>query len=238
MATRPQSAPVWTSELEQELLKRLAPGVPADLDRHPDVAIIGGGVLGLATAVACRGAGLGRVLVLERGDIASGATQNSAGFLAPEPHVWTDPSALVALGRESLRLTRALDLEWSGEIGLRRLDCLIAGLRLDGAAMPIAAPVEILRAPELHEHEPELVGVDEALVLHDQARVNPVRFSLALAAHAGCVTTGIDVGGLRRTGDRDYLALRPTYGAPTNETVSATAPAFTTIATWLRNGLM
>ena len=196
------SSPVWRSELEPELLKQLAPGVPSDLDRHPDVAIIGAGAVGLATAVACRRADLGRVVVLERAQVASGATQHSAGILAPEPHVWTDPGALVELGRESLRLTRALDVEWNGALGLSRLDCLIAGLRLDAAPMSIEAHVEVLHGPGLHEREPELAGVEEALVIHDQARVNPVRFSLALAAHAGSVATGIDVGGLGRVGDR------------------------------------
>ncbi len=211
MAIQSQSAPVWKSELEPELLKRLAPGVPAALDRHPDVAIIGGGSVGLATAVACRRAGLGRVVVLDRGDLASGATQHSAGILAPEPHVWTDPPALVQMARESLRLTRSLDLEWDGALGLWRLDCLIAGLRLDDAPMRLEAQAEVLRGPELREREPELVGVEEALVLYDQARVNPLRFSAALAARAGCLATGIDVDGVRTTGDQ-VIVLSTSHG--------------------------
>jgi glycine/D-amino acid oxidase-like deaminating enzyme len=141
-------------------------------------------------------------VVLERAQIASGATQHSAGILAPEPHVWSDPRSLVELGRESLRLTRALDVEWDGAPGLSNLDCLIAGLQLGDAPMAIEAHVEVLRGPKLHERESELVGVEEALLIHDQARVNPVRFSLALAAHAGCVATGIDVRRIGRRGDR------------------------------------
>jgi glycine/D-amino acid oxidase-like deaminating enzyme len=71
--------------------------------------------------------------------------------------------------------------------------------------MSIEAQVEVLHGSELQEREPELVGVEEALVIHDQARLNPVRFSLALAAHAGCVATGIDVTGLGSTGDQATL---------------------------------
>ncbi len=206
-----RKGPVWESLLAPELLQQLAPGVPTDLDRRPDVAIIGGGAVGLAIAVSCRFAGLRRVVVLERAHLASGATQHSAGILAPEPHVWTDPPALVELGRESLRLTRALDNEWDGALGLQDLDCLIAGLRLDDAPMEIRAPVDALEAAAVRKREPELAGVDAAILIHDQARVNPLRFSLALAAHAGCVATGVEFAKLRVNGDR-VVALSTSAG--------------------------
>lgn len=194
--------PVWESQLDAALLKQLHPGVPADLDRRPDVAVIGGGAVGLAVATACRRAGLGRVIVLEKHGLASGATHASAGVLAPEPHIWTDPPALVELGRESLRLTRALDAEWDGALGLRRLDCLISGIRLADARMPIQARIEVLHGDALHQYAPEVSGVEEALLICDQARVNPVRFSAVLSRHAGSVATGVQVGDLRIKGDR------------------------------------
>jgi len=183
-------------------LKRLDPGIPVDLDRRPDVAVIGDGSLGLAIAVACRRARLGRVVVLERARLAAGATGASAGVLAPEPHVWSDPPALVVFGRESLRLTRALDAEWSGALRLRNLDCLIVGAQIDNASIPIEAPVEALRGDALREREPAVAGIEEALLVRDQACVNPVRFAAVLAGHAGTVVTGIEVGEVRLAGDR------------------------------------
>jgi cation diffusion facilitator CzcD-associated flavoprotein CzcO len=36
----------------------LDPGFPSDLNRRPDVLIVGGGIVGLATAVACQRARL------------------------------------------------------------------------------------------------------------------------------------------------------------------------------------
>ncbi len=203
--------PVWTSLVSQGLLKRLDPGVPANLDRRPDVVVVGGGSLGLAIAVACRRARLGRVIVLERARLAAGATGASAGVLAPEPHVWSDPPALVEFGRESLRLTRALDAEWSGALRLRDLDCLIAGVQLDEAPIPLEVPVEVLRADALREHEPALAGIEEALLVRDQACVNPLRFAAALAGHAGTVATGIEVGEARLAHDR-IVALDTSAG--------------------------
>ena len=54
---------VWASTVDPADRAALDPGMPADLDRHPDVLVVGGGVIGLATAVCCRRAGIGRVLV-------------------------------------------------------------------------------------------------------------------------------------------------------------------------------
>jgi glycine oxidase len=49
---------------------------------NPDVVIVGGGVIGLATALEASRAGL-KVAVLERGALGGGATQAAAGILAP-----------------------------------------------------------------------------------------------------------------------------------------------------------
>ena len=44
---------VWASTVDPGDRATLDPGVPADLDRHPEVLVVGGGVIGLATAVFC-----------------------------------------------------------------------------------------------------------------------------------------------------------------------------------------
>ena len=54
-------APLWAATLDPADRGALDPGIPNDLDRHPDVLVVGGGVMGLATALFCRESGLGRV---------------------------------------------------------------------------------------------------------------------------------------------------------------------------------
>src|SRR5438552_6520515 len=62
-ATRPAAdgLPVWEARAEAAVLAALAPGVPDDLHVGADVLVVGGGIVGLATAAACRRQGLGRV---------------------------------------------------------------------------------------------------------------------------------------------------------------------------------
>jgi glycine oxidase len=65
-------APLWAETAEPAERAALDPGTPDELDRRPDVLVVGGGVIGLATAVFCRRAGLGRVLLVEAGRLAGG----------------------------------------------------------------------------------------------------------------------------------------------------------------------
>ena len=90
----------------------LDPGASLELDRRPDVLVVGGGVMGLAAALFCREAGLGRVLLIEADRLASAASGGAGGALAPELHHLTDPPAFVALARSSLTLYRQLAQEW------------------------------------------------------------------------------------------------------------------------------
>ena len=48
-----------------------------------DVVLIGGGIIGLATARALALRGAGRIVVLERGDLCAEATHAAGGMLAP-----------------------------------------------------------------------------------------------------------------------------------------------------------
>src|SRR6266508_1111366 len=74
-------APVLTATLKPADRAALDPGIPDDLDRHPDVLVVGGGVMGLAAAVFCRRAGLGRVLLIGADRLAWAAAV--AGRAAP-----------------------------------------------------------------------------------------------------------------------------------------------------------
>jgi glycine oxidase len=185
--------PVWDATARDADLRVLSPGIPDDVDRTPDVAVVGGGAVGLATAVMCRRAGVERVLVLERERLAAGPSGRAAGILSPELHVWTDPPAFVDLARTSLRMTRALDEEWDGALGVRVLDSLVA----DVGEIEAPAGAELLDQEALREYEPAVSGPDSALLFRDQARVHPLRLAAGFAKHAGTIATGVEVGKLR-----------------------------------------
>src|SRR5881227_3169274 len=70
---------VWWDGLREAEHAALRPGLPDRLDRRPDVLVVGGGAVGLATGVAFRDAGLGSVVVLERADRLAGPAGTGTG---------------------------------------------------------------------------------------------------------------------------------------------------------------
>lgn len=203
-AGRPRNgwAPLWAASLDPADRAALDPGVPDDLDRHPDVLVIGGGVMGLAAALFCREAGLGRVLLIERDRLAGAASGGAAGMLAPELHQLTDPPAFVALARSSLALYRRLAQEWDDRTLLREAP----GLLLVPEGLPAGLrpwpQVELLDADKVAELVPDLVSVPAALLARDQARVHPLCLAAALARRAGSRATGVAMLDLEVAGDR------------------------------------
>jgi glycine/D-amino acid oxidase-like deaminating enzyme len=190
----PSSEPVW--ELSAAA-GRLDLGVPDELDRRPDVLVIGGGVVGLCTAALCRRAGLGRVVLLERGRLAAGPSGRAGGILAPELEDGSAAPALVELGRASLALWRRLDREWAGELGLRPLELL--RLLPPGVVPALRPPGTRLLAPgEARALEPSLPDGSGGLLLGGQARVHPLDLAAALARRAGTVATGVEALELER----------------------------------------
>ncbi len=207
----PVGETVWRDTAGAGVLAALEPGVPPDLDRRPDVLVVGGGAVGLATAALCSRAGLGRVVVIERDRLAAGASGSAAALLTPEAHVWTDPPPFVALARTSLQLLRALDAEWDGAIGVETLEWLVAlpqALPLDAE---LGALVDVLDPDGAHAIEPELGDVPGALRIREQARVHPLRLAAALAARAGTVATGVEMLGVTTAGGR-VTAVRTSHG--------------------------
>src|SRR5260221_12135626 len=115
---------VWPEQLTDQERAWLDPSLPVNLDRRPDILIVGGGIIGLATAVACPQGGLGSVVVLESDRLGSGASGGAAGLLVPAAHVGTDPPYLVDLMRLSLAAWHDLERTWPGGVGLLPLDWL------------------------------------------------------------------------------------------------------------------
>jgi glycine/D-amino acid oxidase-like deaminating enzyme len=224
--------PVWEMEADGLLLD---PG-PEDLGRRYDVLVVGGGVIGLATAALCRRAGLGRVAVLERGRLASGPSGRGGGVLAPELHDGTDPDCLVTFARQSLALWTELDREWDGALGIDPLDILQVppptGAKPPPGGEPASGGKPAAGAPPLGTEKPveTRVAAGRGAVLHrGQARVHPLRLAAALARRAGTVATGVQVtgvetagaGGLRVRTDRGEVdagaVVLATGGAPSLE---------------------
>jgi glycine oxidase len=201
---------LWASTVDPADRAALDPGMPADLDRHPDVLVVGGGVIGLATAVFCRRAGMRRVLVIEAARLAAAASGGAGGALAPALHQLSDPPAFVALARASLALYRQLDQDWDRALGLERM----AGLQLLPEGPPPGGPwpgVELLDRDQVAELVPELVPMPAGLLAHDQARVHPLRLAAALAHRAGSVATGVAMTDLEVAGGR-IVRVRTTAG--------------------------
>jgi len=198
-------AAVWTDELTSDDRAALSPGVPADLPRRPDVLVVGGGIIGLATALACRDAGLGSVVVLEReARLASAASGGNGGSIAPDMHARTDPAEFVAFGRASLQRYLDLDARF-GALGLRTTRWL--------QVFPAGGPAGGLDRAAVRELEPDLVLPEggSALLVDDQRAVNPQRLAAVLSAHAGAVATGVAMTGVELRGDR-IAAVRTTVG--------------------------
>lgn len=93
-----------------------------------DVLVIGGGALGLSTALACARDGMD-VLVAERGEAGQGATTANAGSLHVQLHAYDsageaegpDSAAaqILAIGPDSIRLWRDIATESGEALGIR-----------------------------------------------------------------------------------------------------------------------
>src|ERR1700728_3497293 len=104
--------------------------MPNQIDSPVDVAIVGGGVIGLAVAWRARAKGLS-VTVLERGVLGRGTSYVAAGMLAPVAEVEFGEAgqAALELGLRSVALwpefVAELERCSGAELGLRRIGTLV-----------------------------------------------------------------------------------------------------------------
>ncbi|OGC89862.1 MAG: hypothetical protein A2W25_08220 [candidate division Zixibacteria bacterium RBG_16_53_22] len=99
---------------------------PGELPRHADIAVIGGGLVGIAAAHYLKEMGCGNCLVLEKEFVAYGASGRNAGFLLSgmaEPY----SRMVVGLGKNGARMLTAATIEnhalMAEAIAKRKIDC-------------------------------------------------------------------------------------------------------------------
>jgi glycine oxidase len=162
--------------------------------RSFDVAVVGGGAIGLAIAWRAQQRGL-RTVVLERGALAGGASHVAAGMLAPVSEARLAERALLELGRASADRYPAFVAELvdaSGrDPGYVRCGTLAVARDRDEAEalerelaerQALGLPVERLLASEARRREPALApALRLALAIPDDHAIDPRRLCAALA---------------------------------------------------------
>ncbi len=187
--------------------------------RSFDVAVIGGGAVGLAVAWRAAERGL-HVAALERGELGSGTSRVAAGMIAPIAEAKLVERALLRLTLASSRAYPAFVSELAGASGLDPgyLSCgtLLAARDGDEAealdhelAMreQLGLAVRRLRASEARRLEPALAPTLRlALEMPDDHAIDPRRLTQALGAAlsraGGVVRTRAEVAELVLSGGR------------------------------------
>src|SRR6266550_3448954 len=165
---------IWRDQLTPRERAELGRGAGVIPLRRPDILVVGGGIAGVATAVACHEAGLGSVLLIEAGQLGSGATGGAAGLLTPEIREWSDPGPFTDLARASLEHWKDLELSRPGGVGLVPDP--------ESFALHQPAAVEWLMPEQVRDFVPGLAAPMAGALIRHQARVNPLRALARLTA--------------------------------------------------------
>jgi glycine oxidase len=156
--------------------------------RHPDVIVIGAGVIGLFSAWELADAGL-KVLVIERGEPGREASWAGGGILSPL-HPWRYPEPVLALSRWSQIAYSRIARKLSEQTGIDPEWTQSRLLILDPVSMTDArvwaqrehAACEILAGSELPRRFPGVGPATTAILLPAVAQVRNPRLLKALAA--------------------------------------------------------
>jgi glycine oxidase len=171
-----------------------------------DLAVLGGGIIGLSVAWRARAQGLS-VMVLEREELGSGATHVAAGMLAPVAEVEFGEAGqrVLELGLRSARMwpafARELEQASGIDVGLRRMGTLMVARDEDEARElerqlafreSLGLRAVRMRASEAREHEPALAPtVRLALHAPEDHSVDPRKIVAAL--RRACERAGVEL---------------------------------------------
>jgi glycine oxidase len=175
-------------------------------ESNVDLAILGGGIVGLSVAWRARARGMS-VVVLERGELGGGATHVAAGMLAPVTEVEFGQAGrlVLELGMRSARMwpdfAAELQRDSGIDVGLRRTGTLVVARDEDEARElerqlalreSLGLRATRLRASEAREREPALAAtVRLALHAPDDHSVDPR--SVMAALRCACERAGVDL---------------------------------------------
>jgi glycine oxidase len=193
---------VWRDQLTPQERAELGRSDGQLPGTRPDVLVVGGGIMGVATAAACLEIGIGSVLLIETGRLGAGATGGATGLLIPEPHQWSDPEPFVDLERASLQRWQDLERALPDGVGLMELDWLGLAPHDGGFAAHQPRAVEWLNPGQVDDLIPGLARPMEGALIHGQARVNPLRAVARIAAGLPAVATGVAATGVTVRGGR------------------------------------
>lgn len=190
------SEPVWLSTLSAAERAELTTS-DADLLAKPDVLIVGGGIVGLATAYFLTDLGA-TVQVIEARSLASGATGASAGGIWPNEEGVSHPPAyqpLGFLGRDQwgrLAVRPGFDFDWrvNGFLNLNAERFAPSAEAYSAKAHDLGFSLKPVDADQISRLEPQVArGFRDGLHFPSEAHLNPVKASLSLARVArrgGC----------------------------------------------------
>ena len=226
-----------------------------DGDASADVAVVGGGIAGIAVAYAIAREG-GSVIVVERGELASGASGRNAGFVlggVAENYVAACARYGVDRATRVFRFTYANQVLFRAAIRANAIDCDAAWNGSDQVAGDDAEWQEISEsAHQLAAHgvRVRLETAARTAVFEEDGELHPVRFvrGLATAAervgariHTGTETVSCTASEVRTRGGTVRAAavvlctnaytrhLAPTRVRPVRGQICATAPNATRV---------
>lgn len=202
---------IWADQLSDQEQTVLTAGAGSPPAPQPDILVVGGGIVGVSTALACQRAGLGQVSLLEAGRLGSGATEGAAGLLVPEAHQGVDPAPFVELARASLALWKELEGSLPRGVGFQEMDWFGLAPLPEGFVANPPAGVEWLSADDVGGLVPGLASPAPAALVPHQGRLNPLRAVSRIAGQLLEVTTGTRATGCEKKGGR-VLTVTTTGG--------------------------
>ena len=216
--------PIWETLLDPALRRELTPG-HGGLSLQPDVLIVGGGIVGLSIALELTRRDAGRVLLVEQGELAGGASRANGGGLFAGQMRSTFPDAFRALGLESREMFAAwaeedwADFEWQrgGSLAVPPDVFPLPLAEYAVAEQTLGRDAELVTGQALYTMEPALNrSVEAGLYYPADATLNPLRLAVSLSREVQRrgveLTTGVRVSGLTTASGR-ISAVETTAGS-------------------------